>query len=205
MKREIRFDKVDFEVTASIKKGRLVASLVAEVEATPGNVGRLLNFKKQSTALNLVIEAPQLALDLEFTEVRDPEAEKDDAIEGLPLALKEFTGWKTEGDKPVFKAKIDDVTGEGRTPREAVVAALVMGCILSEEEAAATADEIVAYLREHYESVQADGLFPYLPAICEVILEDNFEVKDAVKLDEHPVGEESKTRRERPKKTPAPV
>lgn len=198
MKREIRFAKVDFEVTASIKKGKLIAELTAEIEPTPAEVARVLNFKRQNTALNLVIEAPQLALDLEFTEVREPEGEK--AIEGLPLFLKTYNGWHTEGDKPVFKAKIDDVTGEGRSPREATLIAIVMGGVLSDEEMEEPADKIVETLRGRYAPHQADGLFPYLPNICEVITEDSFEIENIFE----PRAASARPKRGRPKnKAPA--
>ena len=199
MKREIRFDKVDFEVTASIKKGRLVASLVAEVEATPGNVGRLLNFKKQSTALNLVIEAPQLALDLEFTEVRDPEAEEDDSIPGLPLALKEFKGWRGEGENP-FNARLDDVTGQGRTPREAIINAFVLTGVISEEESAEGPEAVIKYVNERYLPERKNGLFPCLEAVVEAIHEDAFPETGGAAVDEHPVGTEEKAKRGRPRK-----
>lgn len=173
MKSEIRFDKVDFDVTASIKKGRLVGVLTAEIDVTPAAIARVFNFKRQNAALNLVIEAPQLALDLQFTEIKDPEVEEEGAS---PITLGHFLAEVKEGDELPFRVEIDHLRGAGRTPRQAVIAALRAGSVIDNELAeSANSEEIADYLRATHPSNGAVE-YKFLRPICDVLVEDSFDV-----------------------------
>ncbi len=125
MKAEIRFPKAGaISITTKVVDGRLIGQLKVDVQLTPLEVARLLNFQRQHTALDLVIDAPQLEMDLALKEMYDPKAVKKTPPPGANVDFDKVLIDMVEGDKMPFHVVIAGNLGTGITARGAAVAAL---------------------------------------------------------------------------------
>lgn len=169
MQVEIRFPRADnIGITTKIVEGVLVGVIKADILITPTEIGRLLNLQKQHTSLDLIIQAPQAQMDLDFSEIRP--LEEESSAEGMaPVTFALFNhDYDTEGEEGElpFKVQIDHLMGAGRTPREAVVAALAQGGIIEPD---AEFEEVVEYLRDAY---PPEG---ELPRVLDVLINNEFQ------------------------------